>query len=113
MNSTMNRTQSDITFASSKGINTLSVKRQGPIGMHCDAPKSVSDPFPSVMASGTLHIMDPMGSNLTLDARFVYSLNQPYLMFTNIGNAESVSTCGGVNTPLDSLSLVAIAINCH
>ena len=37
----------------SKGITTPSVKwsvkrrvkRQGPIGMHCDAPKSVPDPF--------------------------------------------------------------------
>ena len=40
-----------------KGINTPSVKRQwqrqSPIGMHCDAPKSVPDPFPSVMASVT------------------------------------------------------------
>ena len=36
-----------------KAMNTPSVKRQrqGPIGMHCDAPKSVPDPFPSVMAS--------------------------------------------------------------
>ena len=37
-----------------KGITTSSVerrvKRQGPIGMHCDAPKWVPDPFPSVMA---------------------------------------------------------------
>ena len=39
----------------SKGITTPSVKRrvkrQDPIGMHCDAPKWVPDPFPSVMAS--------------------------------------------------------------
>ena len=38
-----------------KGIDTPSVKRQrqrqGPIGMHCDAPKSVPDPFPSVNPS--------------------------------------------------------------
>ena len=36
-----------------KGINTPSVKRQrqGPIGMHCDAPKSVPDPFPSINPS--------------------------------------------------------------
>ena len=34
-----------------KGINTPSVKRQGPIGMHCDTPKSVPDPFPSVNSS--------------------------------------------------------------
>ena len=36
-----------------KGINTPSVKRQrqGPIGMHCDAPKSVPDPFSSVNPS--------------------------------------------------------------
>ena len=26
-------------------------QRQGPIGMHCDAPKSVPDPFKRVMAS--------------------------------------------------------------
>ena len=36
-------------------MNTPSVKRQrqrqGPIGMHCDAPKSVPDPFPSVNPS--------------------------------------------------------------
>ena len=38
-------------------MNTSSVKqqqlrqRQGPIGLHCDAPKWVPDPFPSVMAS--------------------------------------------------------------
>ena len=51
------KSQTEVT---SKGINTPSVKRcvkhhvkwQGPIGMHCDAPKSVPDPFPSVMASG-------------------------------------------------------------
>ena len=30
--------------------------KQGPIGMHCDTPKSVPDPFPSV----TLYIMVPM-----------------------------------------------------
>ena len=39
----------------SKGITTPSVKqrvkRQGPIRMHCDAPKWVPDPFASVMAS--------------------------------------------------------------
>ena len=42
-----------------KGINTPSVKwqrqrewqRQGPIGMHCDTPKSVPDPFPSINPS--------------------------------------------------------------
>ena len=42
-----------------KAIPTPSVKRrvkhqqqrQGPIRMHCDAPKWVPDPFPSVMAS--------------------------------------------------------------
>ena len=42
-----------------KGINTPSgkqsvkqrVKQQGPIGMHCDAPKWVPDPFPHVVAS--------------------------------------------------------------
>ena len=36
-----------------KGKNIPSVKRQrqGPIGMHCDAPKSVPDPFPSVNPS--------------------------------------------------------------
>ena len=37
------------------GINTPSVKRQrqrqGPIGIHCDAPKWVPDPFPSVNPS--------------------------------------------------------------
>ena len=27
------------------------IKRQGPIGMHCDAPKWVPDPFPSVNPS--------------------------------------------------------------
>ena len=40
-------------------MNTPSVKRQhqrqwqrqGPIGMHCDAPKSIPDPFPSVIPS--------------------------------------------------------------
>ena len=51
----------DITAC--EGINTPSVKRsgkqrvkwQGPIGMHCDVPKSVPDPLPNVMASGALH----------------------------------------------------------
>ena len=49
-----------------KGIDTPSVKlqRKDPIEIYCDAPKSVPDPFPSV----TLYTMDPMGSNLTLDA---------------------------------------------
>ena len=65
-----------------KGINTPSgkrsvkqhVNRQGPIGMHCDAPKWVLDPFPSVMASVKT-------SKQPLDARCVYSLRvqiQPF-----------------------------------
>ena len=41
-------------FVDSKGITTPSVKRQGPIGMHCDATKWVPDPFPSIMASVTI-----------------------------------------------------------
>ena len=32
------------------------------IEIHCDAPKSVLDPFPNI----TLYTIDPMGSNLTL-----------------------------------------------
>ena len=44
------------------------------IEIHCDAPKSVLDPFPNI----TLYTIDPMGSNLiltlTLDAQCVYSL---------------------------------------
>ena len=49
-----------------KGINTPSVKpsvkRQGPIGMHCDAPKLVPDPFSSVRGSIVMYTMDPMYS---------------------------------------------------
>ena len=29
-----------------------SIKRQGPTGMHCDAPKLVPDPFPSIKRQG-------------------------------------------------------------
>ena len=39
-----------------KGIRTPSVKRQqqrqGPIGIHCAAPKSVPDPYPSGNLNG-------------------------------------------------------------
>ena len=46
-----------------KGINTpsvkQSVKRRGPIGMHCDAPKWVPDPFPSSKWSGKCIPMGP------------------------------------------------------
>ena len=46
-------------------MNTPSVKRQRrdhPIEIHCDATKSVPDPFPSITMSQCI----PMGSNLTL-----------------------------------------------
>ena len=56
-----------------KGITTPSVKwsikhcvkQQGPIGIHCDAPKSVPDPFPSVNQSV---------KTFKADARCVHSL---------------------------------------
>ena len=38
------------------------VKQQGPIGMHCDAPKLVPDPFPSFKADAAL------------EARFVHNV---------------------------------------
>ena len=49
-----------VVLSKTKGINTPSVKRsvkrhvkrQGPIGMHCDAPKLVPDPFSSGKWSG-------------------------------------------------------------
>ena len=45
--------------------------------MHCDAPKSVPDPFPSVMGSVTMYTIHSNGTlplTLTLDARCGYTL---------------------------------------
>ena len=60
-----------------KGITTPSVKRQGPIGIHCDAPKSVPDPFPSIMASGKT---SKLPLPLTLEV-FVNNTNLTFLAF--------------------------------
>ena len=57
----------DITTPSVKQSVKWRVKQQDPIGMHCDAPKWVPDPFLSVMASVKT-------SKLPLDARCVYTL---------------------------------------
>ena len=48
-------------------------QRHHPIEIHCDAPKSVPDPFRSV----TLYII---GSNLTLDPRCVHTLSAALLL---------------------------------
>ena len=40
------------------------IKRQGPIGMHCDTPKWIPDPFPSVMASVTRPVITSLKRSL-------------------------------------------------
>ena len=77
-------------------VNTPSVKRQRrrqrhhPIEIHCDTPKSVPDPFPSV----TLYTMDPMGSNLTLtqtpDARCVHTLTRGSILVQQAIHTEVI-----------------------
>ena len=68
---------------SSKGINTMSVKQcvkwqqqwQGPIEIHCDASKSVPDPFPSVNPSVTtskLPLPLPLGLFITDNFRISF-----------------------------------------
>ena len=67
-------------------MNTPSVKRrvkrqrqrQGPIGIHCDAPKSVPDPFPSVNPSVTTSKL-PLGLFIPLSYIFNSRLGLQYI----------------------------------
>ena len=83
-----------------KGINTPSVKQsvkwQGPIGMHCNAPKLVPDPFTSGKCSSKCIPKGLCHLTQSLDAQCVYSLSLNF-------------TCVKSNLTLYRLNLISMS----
>ena len=79
-------------YSHSTGMHTPSIKRQrqrqGPIGMHCAAPKSVPDPFPRGNPSGKRHLWSlPLAAGCAHSLRYFVTLSTK-LINTKLGWEE-------------------------